>query len=276
MNRKTLVATACLALAAASVPDTAEAQIGGALRRAAQRRAEQAAAKKIAGSPDSTQRAADSAAAPAAAAPGAPAGRERPAPMFDGRTLELTPPVVDRFLRALAAEAPARAALAADRAKEGQYRATIDRYERCQERVMERQQAEMESRSEDPKMMEWQLRYVRAMMTGDTVTVRQVTDSLLAAGFRPDSTCGRRPAEAFQGVNRIENSEREIDGTAADAGEFSIEQYAVMKERVIPWAQARKAGRQLRAGFTAGEQAALEAKSAEILAGLRAELEAGR
>jgi hypothetical protein len=274
MIRKTLVAAAWLALAAAAAPATAHAQFGDALKRAAKKKIEQKAADKVV-----DKAVGDEAAKPDVSEPSSGAsssGRERSAPTFDGRVLELKPEVVDRFLLALKAEGPAREAFAKDQANEGKYRATIDKYERCQQREMEKQQQEMEARQSDPKMMEWQLKYWRAAMSGDTVAIRVMTDSLITLGYKPNTVCGGRPVEAFNAINRIENAEREVEGTAADAGEFSVEQYSVMKERVIPWAAAKKQGKSLKAGFSKTEQDALEAKGDALVAALKHDLEANK
>lgn len=278
MIRKT-IAAALLVAVAATFPAPAHAQFGDALKRAAKKKAEQKAAEKVVEKAAGDGAAVDTASVPEAATGGARRGgggrvtSAGSAPTFDGRTLELNPDVVGRFLKALAAEVPARAALAKDKQNEGRYRATTDKYERCTQKVQEKQAAAMQERQSDPRMMELQLKYWRAVMSGDTATVRTLTDTLVLGGFKPDSTCGRRPADAYEGINRLENAEREVEGTAADAGDFSIEQYAVIKERVIPWAAAKKQGKALQGGFTKAELEALDAKSAELIAGLKPHME---
>lgn len=269
MTRKTLVAAALLALAAvAAAPAPAHAQLGGALKRAAKKKIED----KVGGG--------DAPAQPAAGAPGAAGSSAGPVaiqrgsavPTFDGNTLEMTPEVVDRFLKAAVAEAPAKAAMAKDRANEGKYRATIDKYERCNQKEQEKLQEEMAAKANDPKMVQWQLEYYHAIMSGDTARVRAWTDSLITLGMRPSTVCGARPTDAYQGVNRIENADREVEGTAADAGDFSVQQYSIMKERVIPWLEAKKRGTAMRGGFSKTEQDALEAKSDALMAALKDDL----
>src|SRR5215208_4855008 len=136
---------AAAALAAAfvlSVPTASHAQLGGALKRAAKKKAEDA----LKGKPEKP---ADTAAP--AATPAADAGRRGRAaenfgstsatPKFDATTIEITAPVVDRFLTGMAAEQKARQAFAKDQAKGAEYEATIDKYERCVQKKMEERNA---------------------------------------------------------------------------------------------------------------------------------------
>jgi len=261
---------AAAALAAAfvlSVPTASHAQLGGALKRAAKKKAEDA----LKGKPEQP---ADTAAP--AATPAADAGRRGRAaenfgstsatPKFDATTIEITAPVVDRFLAGMAAEQKARQAFAKDQAKGAEYEATIDKYERCVQKKMEERNAEGTEQHVGLYMNYWQ-----AVMRGDTTTTRVLGDSLAKLGFAsPEAACGKRPVEAYMARSRLENESSEVEGAGADAGNFSIRQYSVMKERIYPFVEAENRKQPLKGGYTDAEMAAMRAKLPELTAAFKA------
>lgn len=229
---------ACAALAAVSFADTsAHAQLGGMVRRAAGRAAGNAAANAV----------------------GAPTSSQARAPRFDEYTLEITAPVLERFLAGLDAEQAERARVARERAGAGDLRAQVERYERCRDREQEAQ--DERSAAVAQASGEVATRMAQAMIRGDTATYYHLADSLIAAsGKAAPSACGERPSAAYETLRRLDDADEHVAGAAADAGGFTIRQFAVMRERIAPWVLSR--GRE--GGFTADERRVLEARQADL------------
>ncbi|MBB4638017.1 hypothetical protein [Longimicrobium terrae] len=230
---RSLLRTLILSAAALSIAAPADAQLGGLARRAAARAAGNAAGQAV----------------------GLPSSNGARAPEFNDETLEITPQVVTRFIAALDAEASQRQRLAGERAAAGSLRAEVERYERCTSRADEnRQQSEAAAASENLGLA---VRISQALLRGDTTTYRRLTDSMVVAqGAAADYTaaCGQRPNAAYQAISRLDNAGDLVAGAAADAGQFTIRQFAVLRERIAPWVLSH--GRQ--GGFTAEERRALE------------------
>lgn len=265
--RSIAVATLAAAIALSVVPAVSHAQLGGALKRAAKKKAEDA----LKGKPEQ---------APEAAPPADAAGRQGRAaenmpsasavPKFDATTIEITAPVVDRFLTGMAAEQKARAAFAKDQAKGAEYEATIDKYERCVQKKMEERNAEGSEQHVGLYMNYWQ-----AVMRGDTTNTRVLGDSLVKLGFgTPEAACGKRPVDAYKARSRLENESSEVEGAGADAGNFSVRQYSVLKERIYPFVEAENRKQPLKGGYTDAEMAAMRAKLPELTAAFKAEADA--
>ena len=261
MTRIRLVAACAAVLALSLSASSSEAQFGDALKRAAKKKAEEQLKGKPPAQPEATpagqpQRG-DAAATYAA-----------PVPKFDGTTLEITQPVLDRFLTAMAAEKKARADFEKERSKSAEFEATIDKYERCVQKKMDERNAEGSEQHIPLYMNYWQ-----AIMRGDTTTSRVLGDSLVKLGFAsPEAACGKRPVEAYKARSRMENESSEVEGAGADAGNFSVRQYSVMKERVFPFVEAENRKQPIKGGFTEGEQAVMRAKITELTAAFKDEL----
>lgn len=237
---RSYIRTVALALAvfAALADVPAQGQLGGMIRRGAARVAGGAAAGAV------TQ-----------AATPAPASR---APTFDEHTLEVTAPVLDRFVAALNAEAAERARMAGERARAGDLRAQVERFERCQQReedAREARGAEIAA-SAGPELA---MRMSQAMMRGDTATYFRMVDSLMTVQRGGPSECGERPTQAYETLRRLDNSGH-VDGIAADAGSFTIRQFAILRERIAPWVLS--AGRE--GSFTAAEREVLARRADEL------------
>ncbi|HEY0021383.1 MAG TPA: hypothetical protein VGB24_00675 [Longimicrobium sp.] len=232
----TLAAIAALA----DVP--AQAQLGGMIRRGAGRVVGSAAAG-----------AATQAATPAATP--APAPR---APTFDEHTLEVTAPVLERFIASLNAEAAERTRVAGERSRAGELRAQVERYERCQQRENEARDARGADLAANAGP-ELAMRLSQAMMRGDTVTYYRLMDSVMTVQRGGPSQCGERPAQAYETLRRLDNSDH-IAGIAADAGSFTIRQLAVLRERIAPWVLS--GGGQ--GSFTTAEREVLERRGDEL------------
>ena len=264
MRRIRALAVATLAAAfALSVPAPAHAQLGGALKRAAKKKAEEALKGKPE-QPAETAAPTDEAARRGRA--GEAYGATSATPKFDAVTVEITAPVVNRFLTGMAAEVKAREAFAKDQAKGAEFEATIDKYERCVQKKMEERQAEGSEQHVPLYMNYWQ-----AMMRGDTTTTRVLGDSLVKLGFAsPEAACGKRPVDAYKARSRLENESSEVEGAGADAGNFSVRQYSVLKERIYPFVEAENRKQPLKGGYTEAEMTAMRAKLTELTAAFKA------
>lgn len=191
-------AAVCAALAV-SVAAPAHAQLGG-LRRAAAR----AAAGAVANSP---------------ANPASPVNQQAPASsrVNTGDVLEMTAPVLDRFQRALAAEAADRAGLAQRLAAVK----TPQQYNQCA----------MQWYQSPAGQAEYQ-KLSAASQSTDQATILAAGNALKAALER---ACGVDPSERS---NIESNAPAHAEAAGVAAGEFNGRQYAVIKERVIPFCRA--------------------------------------
>lgn len=179
----------------------AHAQLGG-LRRAAQR-----AAQGAAGTP--TPAATQQAQAPASAS----------SRVNTGDVLEMTAPVLDRFQRGLAAEQADRAQLARQLAASVK---TPEQYQQCSTQwvMSPAGQAAMQK-----------LSAASADQTAATTAVNEMKAALARV-------CGLDPSER----SRMQ-SDAQGHATAAGvaAGGFTAREYAVIKERVVPFCRAQDA-----------------------------------
>lgn len=237
---RSYIRTAALTLAAlatlADVP--AHAQLGGMIRRGAARVASGAAAGAV--------------------SPAATPAPVRQAPTFDEHTLEVTAPVLDRFVAALDAEGAERTRMAGERARAGELRAQVERYERCQQRENEARDARGADLAANAGP-ELAMRLSQAMMRGDTVAYYRLMDSVMTVQRGGPSQCGERPAQAYETLRRLDNSDA-IAGIAADAGSFTIRQLAVLRERIAPWVLS--GGRE--GNFTVAEREVLARRADEL------------
>lgn len=201
-SRSILRASAVAAAFALFAITPAHAQLGG-LRRAAQRAAQGAAGTQAPAATQQTQ-------APASAA----------SRVNTGDVLELTAPVLDRFERGLAAEQVDRAQLAQQLAAAVK---TPEQYQQCSTQwvMSPAGQAAMQKLS--------------AASTGDQNAAIAAANEMKAALAR---VCGLDPSER----SRMQ-SDAQGHATAAGvtAGGFTAREYAVIKERVVPFCRAQDA-----------------------------------
>jgi len=162
------------------------------------------------------QRAVSGAAAPS---PASPAGQPAAASsrVNTGDVLEMTAPVLDRFQRALAAESADRGQLAqrlaAVKTPEAYGQCNLQWYTSAPGQAVSRKVTEAAERS-------------------DQAAIAAAAEEMKAAMER---ACGPDPAER----GRIQNEAQAHAAQAGQAaGEFSPRQYAVIKERAVPFCRA--------------------------------------
>ncbi len=148
-----------------------------------------------------------------------------PAPAFSESVLEITPAVLERLARAMAAESGARkdaAAAAAEPTPAGQK--TPKEFDACQQammrgpeyaQLMQEYGAVAQGRQKDAKARE---------AAGDLMT-------RLAA--LTEKTCGPDPARTAAKQN-VANRLREAEARSAAAHGFTVRQFAILKERLSP------------------------------------------
>jgi len=201
-------AAAACALLTVAAAAPAHAQLGG-LRRAAQRAVSGAAASSSPVSPASSP----------AGQPASAASR-----VNTGDVLEMTAPVLDRFQRALAAESADRGQLAqrlaAVKTPEAYSQCNLQWYTSAPGQAVSRKVTDAAERSDQAAM---------------TAAAEEMKAAL-------ERACGPDPSER----GRIQSDAQAHAAQAGlAAGEFSPRQYAVIKERAVPFCRA--------AGQAAGE-----------------------
>jgi 16S rRNA U1498 N3-methylase RsmE len=97
-------------------------------------------------------------------------------------------------------------------------------------------------------------------MRGDTATHRRLMDSLMVAAHGGPSQCGERPTTAYAALRRLDQAGEHVAGVAADAGRFTVRQFAILRERIAPWVLSNGA----EGGLTPDERRVLEARRAEL------------
>ena len=200
-------------------------------------------------------------------------GESSAAPTFSARVLEIDDARIAQLVRGLGVEAAQAERSEREQAAEDARRAEYDK------------RAEAYSACGEPFARE-QLKHA-GMMMGLTLAAkreqdqkgavsRSLQDSVAAVTARmkklaesQQAKCGEAPAEpSFDEMGGAEGSDPESAG--AKAAGLSAEQYAVLRERVAAYVQARD-GRTGRYAFTAGERAAID-RHARELAAFRARL----
>jgi hypothetical protein len=251
MNIARIVGLSLLAgCVASALPSAADAQLGGALKRKLQERvAETVVGTALGGS--------------------APNGSESGATRSTA-VLEITPEVLDRLEKALAAEAVARESVARERGA----RLTREQYWECRdslqhtdegEEIRDRYMSEVAGASSDTQAMAAAERMEQAM------------ERLATA------RCGGNPTtdkpEELQALNaRIEAAGAQaggfnLDGDAASTGRqggtggiTTSREYSILKERIAPFCRApERTGRYV---YSASEQAALRPRCEPLMAAL--------
>jgi len=148
-----------------------------------------------------------------------------PSPAFSESVLEITPTVLDRLAKALAAELAARksaSSAAAEPTPTGQR--TPKEYEECQQAMMR-----------GPEYAQLAQEYgAAAQGKQKDAKAREAADELMAKlAALTEKTCGPDPAVAA-GKQNLANRLREAEKAAAGAYGFTVRQFAVLKERVSP------------------------------------------
>lgn len=221
----------------------AQAQFGGLKNRLKKK------VEGMAGSKDS----ASAAKAPApAGAPAAGAPRRTAGPAYNDRIIEMTPEVLDRFAAALAAERSDRAAAA-----QALSPAMAQKYQRCTVQV-----------AQSPEGKALYDKITAAMGRSDMDEYQKLAAENAALTLRK---CGPNPQS---GAYRDSLSKRPVL-TAAGTGKFTPEQYALLKERVVPFCKggAEEAdgttrvkgfGREIYYTYGSGEAAALRPRCGDL------------
>lgn len=237
------------------------------------------------------------AAAQAAGAPAAPAAGPRTGDVrFDAQVLEITPASVDRLVKGLAAEQAMGARVeaqdleaidreneAARKAHERARREWEPRYKewkRCTEGVARQAEAEMgpAPTAADQARLEAVAERVRAAQArGDMAEVKRLADSLAAATApmaqravavgnaapaQAKARCGEEPVEPPYPAMKTPLDYRSVREAGMQASGFTDVQYAILRERVVPFVvDQRSYGRMI---YTDGEVETLKAKRPEL------------
>ncbi|HVN76563.1 MAG TPA: hypothetical protein VMT19_09615 [Thermoanaerobaculaceae bacterium] len=148
-----------------------------------------------------------------------------PTPALSDAVLEITPPVLDRLAKALAAENEARKAAATPTPAAGSVPPkTREEYAECQQAL-----------TKSPEYLQLVQAY------GGTTSgkpkdpaARQAAEELMAKlAALTEKSCGPDPARTRE-RQELAAKLRDAEARAATAGGFTVRQYAVLKERVTP------------------------------------------
>ena len=243
MAHRTHHRTAILALAALTVlaaPASAEAQFGG-LRK----KLEQQVQKTVLGGDE--QRAAA-------------------APAFSDRVLEITDARLGQVVAGLKAEAAlaerdAKGQAEAD-ARYKAWEARSEAYGKCAEPF------KSELLKGTGRMMVLAVAAKREEAKNGAVSpalrdsVAAVTNQMKATSATLNAKCGESPGEAPSDLAGDDDAPSP-ESVGAKAAGLRVEQYAVLRERVVAWLHARD-GNTGRYAFAAGERAALAARAGEL------------
>lgn len=266
---------ACAAVLALMVPAPASAQIGGFLKRKlkekiAQTVVEGVTGSQAAGTPVDTASGAEqtgSAPGPVASAPrarkGAPGAAAKPS-IFSETTLEMTAELLDRFEKGVAAEKAERKAIVPQLAR----LLSNHDYDKClHERV-----------AATPAGQKAQREYLAALRTGKPEVYQGAMEKYQTELERiGEPVCGLSPKKA-EPVRR--ELEERPEKAALQAAGLELYQYAVLKERIIPFCAlagtAEAAGEFARVRdrgasyvYTQGEVAALRPRCARLAPALK-------
>lgn len=237
------------------------------------------------------------AAAQAAGAPVAPAAGPRTGDVqFDAQVLEITPASVDRLVKGLAAEQAMGARVeaqdleaidreneAARKAHERARREWEPRYKewkRCTEGIARQAEAAMgpTPTAADQARLEAVAERVRAAQArGDMAEVKRLADSIAAATApmaqraaavgnaapaEAKARCGEEPVEPPYPAMKTPLDYRSVREAGMQASGFTDVQYAILRERVVPFVvDQRSYGRMI---YTDGEVETLKAKRPEL------------
>ncbi len=266
MKTMTLLRYATLAaLLASALPTPASAQFGGLRKKLKEKiinAAVDGAVNKVMG-PDSSA----SATTPGASrsGSGAPAGATRarkgapPAgPVFDAETLEITPDVLDRLEKALAAEIGGRkAAEAAEKKAQAdysrQYKAQGD-YNDCKEAF-----------EHSPEARKLQEEYIENLSSAKAMQAQGILMKHAQQLMR--AKCGEDPGGYPSMPSRGEKGDAYKQGQDAGAKAFGLgeRQYAIVKERVAPFCWSAKDAAQLSYVYAPGEISAMTPRCDKLL-----------
>ena len=156
--------------------------------------------------------------------PAAKAKGAVPAPAFSETVLELTPAVLDRLAKALAAEEESRRSSAAAAGPTAGAQKTKQEYDECQQSLMK-----------GPEYAQLLQEYPGAT-TGrskDASAREAAQEFMTKLAALTEKTCGPDPAHTREKQD-LARRLREAETKAAERGGFTIRQYAVLKERVTP------------------------------------------
>lgn len=238
MSTRTLLRSAALALViGTALPAPASPQVGGIIK------------KKVKQAVEQTRVGTDT----ATTATTASAARGR-GPTFDENTLEITPALLDRFEKGLAAEAVERKNVDSQIAKFLPH----DAYEKCEQSLMKTPEAQAAYRE-----------YTRMLKGTDQEAMRRASEwygQRLAEITRPK--CGPSPSEAELMKGDLLSGPEKVGQKASGLTE---RQYAVLKERIIPFCTALSGSGsgelRIDGGFvyTTAEMEALRPRCAKLL-----------
>ena len=244
---RSLALVASMSMATILEPNVADAQIGGFIKKKAQEKAAEKAAEKIV----------DKATGSSGAA-GAAATYEGKVE-FDAEVIEITAPVLDRFVTAYKAEKAEAARLATLKKKEADLAAAKDQKEMCVEKEQKAQQkvaADLATRMQD------------AAAKNDAKAMVALQDTLMrmSRGELMKSACGGTGAEEQEQLDQIQNAESGLDKAGAAAGNFSFRQYAILRERIAGYVLGKAKSDRPTTGlrYTAGEIKAMDAKMSDL------------
>ena len=259
MSTRTLLRSAALALViAVAMPAPASPQIGGFLKKKMK--------EKIAQTLGSGDTAAAAQPAGGAAAPGnGPASRVKKGaavasgPTFSESMLEITPALLDRFEKGVAAEAAESKKVEAQVAKF----LPMAAYERCQQTLWATPEAKAIYREYAAKMQGLKPTDQQAMLEAS-----KWYGDHLAAMARPK--CGPTPSESGELTRQLRERPPKAGLEASGLTEI---QFAILKERIVPFCKADAAGAgaaRLTDGlvYGAGEMEALRPRCARLSAAL--------
>lgn len=234
------------------VPATADAQLGGLIKRKIQDKA----AEKVA------DKAVEKATGESRSEPKYGASSASAVPTFNAEILEITPPVLERFVTGYKADKAERAKMMELKKKEGDLAAARDAKEACQEKLQKA--LEKQSRQLTPEAQRLAIAYQSSVMKGEAKQAGVYYDSLMTMLYpnAKKDECGGSGADEADALEQLQNAETEIEKAGALAGKFSFRQYAIMRERVAAYVVSKG---KLKA-YSATEIQAMDAKMAELSA----------
>jgi len=194
--------TALVAGLAAAVPVSASAQVGGFLKKKMKEKVEQT----VGGADTASANRAVSAAVPGSG------------PVFNEWVLEITPDILDRLEKALAAEAAAREANARGLGKV----LSAEEYQSCKERAI--------GSPEGQKLSQESVRLI-----GEATTQEQMQRAMEEMNTRLEAfmepRCGLEPYKAQQVEVELA---RRVNTAAEEASGLNDHQLSILKERILP------------------------------------------
>jgi len=138
---------------------------------------------------------------------------------YGGEVVEITPEVLDRFVKALAAEEAARKAIAA---KQAQVKPAQE-YAECKNSLM--------TSPEGMKLLEIYNAAITAKPDDLAAMQKAASELTMKMGALTEKACGPDPSVATTPVG---DQLREAEAAGAKAQGFTARQFAILKERAVP------------------------------------------